>query len=316
MSRKNDSAANENITNNNIHSIDIASSAKSLLRNIPANISPTKFPAIIVVLSLLSGVHTLISTINPTIESKSVAAVEMSEFSKLNALPQKTSAPTANTSATPPGIAFLKTFGRNLPSIRDFSGSNAKKNPGIPIVNIVINETCEGSSGYLNTNINESRDSKNENIFFTKNSPADLWMLLTTRLPSSTTFGIFEKSLSKSTTCETWHAASLPEDIATLQSASLSARTSFTPSPVIATVFPISFSRFTILRFISGVTRPKTVYLLSASISSLSSVIFEASIKSFAPSIPACNAILETVIGLSPEITLILTPSSLKYSNV
>ena len=60
-------------------------------------------------------------------------------------------------------------------------------------------------------------------------------MLLMVRLPSATTSGIAAKSLSTRTSWDTFRAASLPEAIATEQSASFSARTSFTPSPVIAT---------------------------------------------------------------------------------
>ena len=56
------------------------------------------------------------------------------------------------------------------------------------------------------------------------------------RLPSATTLGIEEKLLSKSTSELTFFAASEPDAIATEQSASFSASTSFTPSPVIATV--------------------------------------------------------------------------------
>ena len=89
-------------------------------------------------------------------------------------------------------------------------------------------------------------------------------MLFTTRRPSATTDGILEKSESKSTSCATLEAASLPEAIATLQSASLSASTSFTPSPVMATVFLCSFSACTSIRFWLGVTRPNTVYSSTA----------------------------------------------------
>ena len=39
------------------------------------------------------------------------------------------------------GIAFFMTFVKNLPSIRALSGSSARKNPGIPMVNIVMKET-------------------------------------------------------------------------------------------------------------------------------------------------------------------------------
>ena len=58
--------------------------------------------------------------------------------------------------------------------------------------------------------------------------------------------------------------ATVNEAIATLQSASLSASTSFTPSPVMATVFLCSFSACTSIRFWLGVTRPNTVYSSTA----------------------------------------------------
>ena len=61
-------------------------------------------------------------------------------------------------------------------------------------------------------------------------------MLLITRRPSATTAGMDAKFESISTIFATCRAASLPEAIAIEQSASFSASTSFTPSPVIATV--------------------------------------------------------------------------------
>ena len=54
-------------------------------------------------------------------------------------------------------------------------------------------------------------------------------------------------------------AASLPEAIATEQSASFMARMSLTPSPVIATVWPAFCIACTSFCFCAGVTRPKTV---------------------------------------------------------
>ena len=82
-------------------------------------------------------------------------------------------------------------------------------------------------------------------MFFTRNRLADLWILFTTRLPSNTTDGIQAKLDSRSTTCDACTAASLPDAIATLQSASFNASTSFTPSPVIATVLPWAFKACT-----------------------------------------------------------------------
>ena len=119
-------------------------------------------------------------------------------------------------------------------------------------------------------NTAENTDKRREKIFFTRNRLADLWMLLTTRRPSITTEGIQEKSDSSSTTWAAWEAASLPDAMAMLQSASFRARISLTPSPVMATVFPWSFSTFTNCRFWFGVTRPKTVYFFMAAATSWS----------------------------------------------
>jgi len=153
----------------------------------------------------------------------------------------------------------------------------------------------------------ESSASRKENIFFTRKSDALRSILLMTRRPSATTDGMAAKSESNSTICETWHATSLPEAIATLQSAALSAKTSLTPSPVMATVLPSALSACTSRRFCSGVTRPKTVYSRAPrqSFSGVSSA--EASTIFSAPGIPASAATCDAVTGLSPEITLIST---------
>ena len=153
-------------------------------------------------------------------------------------------------------------------------------------------------------------------MFFTRNRLADRWILLTTRLPSNTTDGIHAKLDSNNTTCAAWHAASLPDAIATLQSASLSASTSLTPSPVMATVFPWSFNAWTNWRFCPGVTRPNTVYFAIAFAISSSVWSVVASTYSSAFTIPASFATSDTVSGLSPEITLTSTPCSAKYANV
>ncbi len=60
-------------------------------------------------------------------------------------------------------------------------------------------------------------------------------MLLITRLPSDTTLGILAKLESIKTKCDTLRAASEPDAIAIEVSASLNAKISLTPSPVIAT---------------------------------------------------------------------------------
>ena len=100
---------------------------------------------------------------------------------------------------------------------------------------------------------------KKERMFFTRYSAEARWMLLMTRRPSATTFGKAAKSLFSSTSWATWQALSAPEAMAMPQSASFRARTSLTPSPVMATVWPALCRARTILRFWLGTTRPKTV---------------------------------------------------------
>ena len=137
-------------------------------------------------------------------------------------------------------------------------------------------------------------------------------MLLITRLPSATIFGIELKLLSIKTRLETFLAASLPDATEIAQSASFSARISFTPSPVIATVFPCDFIERTKIAFCSGETLPKTVYLLATFSTSASfSPSSEMNLSAFA--IPARFATSETVTGLSPEITFTLTSFSLNH---
>ena len=87
-------------------------------------------------------------------------------------------------------------------------------------------------------------------------------MLPSTRRPSATTGGSESKVESSSTSWATARVASLPEPIATPMSASFSASASFTPSPVMATVWPCDCSACTISRFCCGVTRPKTEWRL------------------------------------------------------
>ncbi len=192
-------------------------------------------------------------------------------------LPQTTSAATEIISVNPAGKALMNTFVKKCPLIRSFVGSSASKKPGTPIVNPVTREICEGSRGYVNIKTAEKTAISSEKIFLTKNRLADRWMLLTTCLPSSTTFGMCTKSESSRTTCATCAVASLPDAIATLQSASFIAKISLTPSPVIATVCPFFCKADTKACFCFGVTRPKTVFVSSASSTCASVVKVEAS---------------------------------------
>ena len=151
--------------------------------------------------------------------------------------------------------------------------SSASKNPGRPIVNILISDMCAGSSGYEIIRTEAVTESKSEKMFLTKNRLAERCILFTTRRPSATTLGICAKSESISTTLAACETASLPEAIAIPQSARFIARISLTPSPVIATVCPISCIALTSFCFCRGVTLPKTVYSRAAlySFSSVSS---------------------------------------------
>ena len=167
------------------------------------------------------------------------------------------------------------TFTRKSPLISSLLGCNARKNAGVPIVNAPNNDNCVGYNGYRLAAISVNTVVRIENIFLTRKSDADVCILFTTLLPSRTTSGIFEKSESRRTICAALLAASLPDAIATLQSAHLSARTSLTPSPVIATTLPACLKACIICFFCSGITLPNTVYLCMAAFisSSLLSVV-------------------------------------------
>ena len=113
--------------------------------------------------------------------------------------------------------------------------------------------------------------------------------------------------LSSNTICATARDAELPDPIATPMSASLSASTSLTPSPVIATVWPRDCSACTIARFWSGRTRPKVVYSVQrvGELARAPSGSLRASIVS--PCRPSEPATAPTDTALSPEITLTVT---------
>ena len=114
-------------------------------------------------------------------------------------------------------------------------------------------------------------------MVFTKNKEAERSILFIVLLPSLTTFGIDAKFESSKTNWETFFVASLPFAIAILQSAVFNAKTSFTPSPVIATVFPLFWRAITKSFFCVGLTLPKIVYFKAAFSKSLSDVIFDIS---------------------------------------
>ena len=104
-------------------------------------------------------------------------------------------------------------------------------------------------------------------------------------------------------------------------SASLRASTSFTPSPVIATVRPRDCRALTMACFWWGVTRPNTAgpelprVRASASASSPSGRV-RASMPSSAPGIPARRATAATVAGWSPEMTFRSRPCSTNHARI
>ena len=169
-------------------------------------------------MNLLNGWLILIIIMKPTTAISNVEAVAISVDGILKTCPHITSADTAKKSVNPAGNAFNSTFPRKWPLILDLLGSSASKNPGIPIVNILINDTCDGINGYEIINTVENIVSNNENKFFTRKRLAERCTLLTTLRPSRTISGILEKSESRSTICAAWAVASLPDAIATLQS--------------------------------------------------------------------------------------------------
>ena len=153
------------------------------------------------------------------------------------------------------------------------------------------------------------------NIVLVTNNAAVLCKLLTTRLPSSTTAGNLAKLESIRMICEMFLAASAPLAMAIEQSERFKARISLTPSPVMATVLPASLRAIINASFCSGVTLPKTVYSLATLLTSSTDIPSREMYLS-ALATPASEVIEETVLALSPEITLISTPLFLNQVNV
>ena len=141
--------------------------------------------------------------------------------------------------------------------------------------------------------------------------------LLMTRRPSASTLGSVENLSSSRTSWATARDAELPDPMAMPMSASLRASTSFTPSPVMATVWPRACRASIMARFWWGVTRPNTAPAATASDrASGSSGRSLASTHRSAPGTPARRATAATVAGWSPEITLRLTPCSANQARI
>ena len=102
------------------------------------------------------------------------------------------------------------------------------------------------------------------------------------------------------------------------KSAFFNARASLTPSPVIATTSPSACSAAAIWRFCSGLTRPKTLCCFTLCKNLVGSLSGSGKSRaSIATALrPTWRATAWTVVGASPEITLISTPCLAKYCKV
>ena len=217
--------------------------------------------------------------------------------------------------SSPLGILRFRTTGIKSPLISFVFGSSAKITDGIPITNSSKMNKFFGENGYCDKVTMENKERSIVNKVFIKNSVEDCWTLFITCLPSFTTEGSDENLESSKTRLLSPLATSLPSAIAMEQSASFSAKVSFTPSPVIATTLPSFFSDFTKISFCSGLTRPKTVNIFAyCSTCWLETPSSETKLS--APKTPTLCAILLTVTGLSPEIILTCTLFCLNHSIV
>ena len=137
-------------------------------------------------------------------------------------------------------------------------------------------------------------------------------------LPLETDLTIVEKLSSAKTIAAASFATSVPViPIAIPISACLRAGASFTPSPVMATILPLSCQALTILILCSGDTLAYTETFSTTSLS-LSSLKDSSSCPSIASasffSIPICFAMAEAVILWSPVIIIGLIPALIQLS--
>ena len=183
--------------------------------------------------------------------------VDSVSWLKPNTRATKISSAAAKMTAIDAGSARLSTLVKNAPFTRALLGSRPNTKPGAPMQKKLMSVIWMGSKGYGGSAMH-SAARPIENSVLVRNSDAERCRLLMERRPSATTAGIEAKSLSTSTISATLRAASEPAAMATEQSASLSASTSLTPSPVMATVCSRRLSACTSSRFCCGVTRPKT----------------------------------------------------------
>ena len=135
-----DSAANEKM----ITSCTMVAGSRTMENRFGSKKKQSSIPRILMPKTapryLFSGTEIWRRIINPTTASTRVAAVATSPRSIPKTWAKMASEPTIIASVSPAGRALVNTFLRKCPSIRLLLLSNASKNPGSPMVNILINE--------------------------------------------------------------------------------------------------------------------------------------------------------------------------------
>ena len=137
----------ENTTKSITHLVDIEEMPKSPGNRIQLARNPTMHPMQIARRREFRGLHILNRIIKPTIAKSIVAAVDRSSPPTPNVRLKIASAATTNTSVSHAGRDFSSTFCKNRPLITFLCGWRDRKNPGMPIVNMLIREIWEGPRG-------------------------------------------------------------------------------------------------------------------------------------------------------------------------
>ena len=138
--------------------------------------------------------------------------------------------------ARPAGIAKRATDCRNRSGRHGpVLGASASTKAGMPIVIVDAIVNWRGSNGNVAVGIATAIAITAVNTVLVTNSCATRWMLRRIWRPSATIIGTTAKSSRTSTTSATERAICVPEPWAIASRAALSAGTSLTPSPTIAT---------------------------------------------------------------------------------
>ena len=138
--------------------------------------------------------------------------------------------------ATPAGSANRATERRNPSTLQGPAlGASASTKAGMPIVTVDAIVNWRGRSGKVAVGRAIASPETATKTVLVTNSWATRWMLRRICRPSATMPGTTPKSLRTRTRSATVRAICVPEPWAIARRASLSAGTSLTPSPIIAT---------------------------------------------------------------------------------